>query len=488
MKKTLFLFLILILLIFCNLCYTYEFLPGLVKNYSNFSFVYSVAVGFKYVYFGTTNGVTRYNISQKQWDTPLTGIEGLDNSEIFEIKVSFDDEKIWVRTESGYFEYTGVFNRWTPISQIPDETTNGVHVGLEFDYLPPPGYHYLNTGTLVDFYNNGYPLRDIVDDGWGSQWIGTWGLGAFHAENSSRILEPLTYGLLQEDVTAIYSDHGTLWIGGPDLGYTRPGFTAYDWAENSFKHIDTDPGILSFAGQVYAIAADEKKIFVGTDDGLLVIDKKRNELVDHLYQKSGLPDNRILSLLVHDNKLYVGTEYGLGIVDNNFGSSQIPFKTTLPTHAILSLDQIDNHIWIGTDLGTFRLNLSTEKLGYLTSSEISGKREVRFIKHTEQKIWMVIDYELKSIDRNSAEIETYPEILQYNDLRSIAISDTIVAAATGGGLLLLFDGKKDSHFLYTVGDGLISNDIRDLVFDGDYIWLGTDKGLSRFWYKHPSLF
>jgi len=101
---------------------------------------------------------------------------------------------------------------------------------------------------------------------------------------------------------------------------------------------------------------------------------------------------------------------------------------------------------------------------------------------------MVIDYELKSIDRNSAEIETYPEILQYNDLRSIAISDTIVAAATGGGLLLLFDGKKDSHFLYTVGDGLISNDIRDLVFDGDYIWLGTDKGLSRFWYKHPSLF
>ncbi len=488
MKNKIISFLIFILCLLYSFGYAYEFLPDLVKNYSNFSFINSVAVGFKYVYFGSTNGVTRYSITQKQWDSPLTGFEGFDNSEIFTIKASFDDERIWINTESGDYEYSGVFNRWTPIFQIPEEATNGTHIGLDFDYIPPPDYHYLNTGILVDMYDNGHSIRDIVDDGWGNQWIGTWGLGAFHADNSSRILEPLTYGLLQEDITSLYSDNGTLWMGGSDTGYVRPGFTAYNWTENSFEHIKTEPGILSFAGHVYAIAASEKKVLIGTDDGLLVIDKKQNKIIDHLYQRSGLPDDRILSLLIYDNKLYVGTEYGLGIVDINSDLNKIEIKTILPTHAILSLDQIEDHIWIGTHLGTFRLNLLNEKLGYLKSAEISGKREVRFIKHSEHKIWMVVDFELKSIDRNSAEIENFPEVIQYGDLRSIAVSDTIVAVATGSGLLLLFDGTKDNHFLYTVGDGLISNDIRDLVFDGDYIWLGTDKGLTRFWYKHPSLF
>ena len=488
MKKTILLSLTLFLLILCYLSYAYVFLPGLVVNYSNFSFVHSVAVGFKYAYFGTTNGVIRYNISQKQWDPPLTGIEGFNNSEIFEIKASFDDEKIWIRTESGYYEYTGVFDRWTPISQIPDETSNGEHIGLDFDYIPPPGYHYMNTGVLVDQYDNEYRINDIVDDGWSNHWIGTWGLGALYADNTSRLMESLNYGLIQDDITAIFSDSGTLWMGGSDTEYARTGLTAFDWAENSFEHIEINPGFLSFTGRVNAIAADEKAVYIGTEDGLLVIDKKQNEITDHLYQKSGLPHNQILSLLVYDNLLYVGTEYGLGIVDIYSDSSEIPFKTILPNHAILSLDQIDNHIWIGTHLGTFRLNLSNEKLGYLKSPKISGKREIRSIKHTDQKIWLLIDYELKSIDRNSAEIEDYPEIIQYNGLRSIAVSDTIVAAATNSGLLLLFDGSKDSHFLYTVSDGLISNDIRDLVFDGDYIWLGTDKGLTRFWFKHPSLF
>jgi len=465
-----------------------EFLPDLVKNYSNFSYIHAVAVGFKYVYFGTTNGVTRYNIAKKQWDSPLTGFDGLYDSEILGLKASFDDEHIWVRTESGHYEYTAVFNRWTPIDQIPDEVTNGEHIDIDFDYIPPKGYYYLNTGILVDIYNNEYPIGDVVNDGWGNHWIATWGLGAFRSDNSARILEPLTFGLLQQDITKIYPDNGTLLMGGSDSGFIRPGLTAFNWEENLFNHIKTEPGLFSFYGQVNAIAASENKIFVGTSDGLLIVDKKENKIIDHIYQKSGLPDNRILSLLVHDNILYVGTEYGLGIIDTRAGFYKSSSKTKLPTHAILSLDYIDNYIWIGTHQGTFRLNLLSEKLGYLKSPEISGKREVRFVKHTDKKIWLGIDYELKSIDINSAEVEDYPEILQYKDVRAIAVSDTIVAVATSEGLAIIIDSYNDSHFLFTTNDGLMSNDIRDLVFDGDYIWLGTDKGLIRFWYKRPNLY
>jgi len=40
--------------------------------------------------------------------------------------------------------------------------------------------------------------------------------------------------------------------------------------------------------------------------------------------------------------------------------------------------------------------------------------------------------------------------------------------------------------LYTVGDGMISDDIRGMVLDGDYIWLATPRGLIRFFWNDPS--
>jgi hypothetical protein len=42
--------------------------------------------------------------------------------------------------------------------------------------------------------------------------------------------------------------------------------------------------------------------------------------------------------------------------------------------------------------------------------------------------------------------------------------------------------------MYTVNDGLPSNDIKAVKFDGDYLWVGTDLGLTRFWHRHPGLY
>ena len=39
-----------------------QFIPDLILNYSDFSYITSIAVGYHYVYYGTTNGITRYNL------------------------------------------------------------------------------------------------------------------------------------------------------------------------------------------------------------------------------------------------------------------------------------------------------------------------------------------------------------------------------------------------------------------------------------------
>jgi ligand-binding sensor domain-containing protein len=46
--------------------------------------------------------------------------------------------------------------------------------------------------------------------------------------------------------------------------------------------------------------------------------------------------------------------------------------------------------------------------------------------------------------------------------------------------------RKDGYtYLYTTIDGLPTDEINSLVKDGDYFWLGTRKGLIRFFWNDP---
>ncbi len=102
-------------------------------------------------------------------------------------------------------------------------------------------------------------------------------------------------------------------------------------------------------------------------------------------------------------------------------------------------------------------------------------------------MWLATADNLVSINLKTADVASFPEVNGYGGARAVAVKDNIVAVGTPDGLLLIYQGNKQHHYMYTVNDGLASNNVKDLVFDGDYIWVGTDEGLTRFWYKNPSL-
>ena len=489
MKLKVGLILLGLLVLSFSLAFQNALIPDLVVNYKDFSRITSIAVGFKYVYFGTEGGIIRYDITQDRWAEPLTGIEGLEGDKIYEIRASHDDERIWARTEFGVFEYTNIFDRWDRIDEMPDNNIqNGRHLSPTFDYFAPPGYVYFNTGVLGDDNNNRYPLTDMVDDGWSTIWIGTLGLGALRADNTGHHMELLKYGLLQEDITTLYSDDGVLWIGGIDNGEIRTGLTVFDWRNDSFDYVETGAPLYAYAADINDINSNDRDILVATDDGLLVIDKETNRVRDHLYRKAGLPDNRTLSILALGDTLYVGTEYGLGILSLDSKSIDMTLKTMLPSLSISCLELVDDNIWIGSDYGAYRMNPGTGKIGRLTTPELTDLAEIRDIKFENDIVWLLTEYNLASINITTAEIETFPEIIRYGDLRAVDVRDTLVAVATQEGLLVLSAGEKPERRLYTAYDGIISDDVRDVLFDGEYIWLATDLGLSRFWYKNPNLY
>ncbi|SYZ74826.1 conserved hypothetical protein [Candidatus Zixiibacteriota bacterium] len=468
--------------------YSFQILKGLVVNYGDFSYVSSIAVGFQYVYFGTTSGVIRYDIGKDNWGDPMTGIDGLRGRDIRAIKVSRDDQDVWVRTNQGIFEYTDAFDRWDEVDQMPsDEPTNGRHLRPDPSYFPPPGFTYLTTGSIVDEYGRTFSITDILDDGWSNLWIGTWGMGVFRADNTSHIMQPLPYGLIQPDIITICADQGVLWMGGQPGNSQRTGITVFDWQNNEFSYVESQAAYIFNPQNVNDIFPDKKNTYIATDNGIWVVDKKSRQIKNHLYRSSGLPDNQVYSVYAGNDTLFAGSNSGLGMIYMGKDTATHQSRNFLASLAILSLDYIDGDLWMGTSQGAFRLTPSTGKVSRLTVPEVTQTGPVYDIKHSEEKVWLATYDNLVSIDLKTAEAHDYPEINGYGGARALAVQDTLVAAATPQGLLLFFIGDRPQHYLYTVSDGLISNDVKDLVFDGDYLWLGTDLGLTRFWYLDPAL-
>ncbi len=462
-------------------------LPGQVINYSDFSYISSIAVGFDYVYFGSTNGITRYNVKTTRWADPMTGIEGLEGGNVREIRVSRDDQTVWARTEIGYFEYNETFGYWSPIDTFPNEQVFGHHIQPDPTYIPPPGYNYMSSGALVDQNGKRFPLTDVVDDGWSNLWIGTWGLGAMHADISIQRLEVLNYGLIQEDVSAICADSGTLWMGGESRDYYRTGITSFVWRNNDFDYIETEGTFVSTAPNIYDIATDDNRIYAATDNGVWVIDKKGMKIADQLRRSSGLSTNQVAAVLVAGDTLYAGTSLGLSIIGLKPDSAVENAKTLLSSQSISCLDRADDALWIGTSAGAYRLEMNTAKLSVLSAPEISDKDQIYAITHSPGAIWIASENNLISINLQTAQIVSYPEVNSYGGARAIAICDSTLAVATQNGLLLYTLGAKIRHQRFTKDDGLLSLNLKRVVFDGDYLWIGSDRGLSRFWYKNPAL-
>jgi ligand-binding sensor domain-containing protein len=459
-----------------------DFISGEIVNYRDFSRINSIAVGFDYVYFGAPNGVTRYNPRTRKWADPLSGPE---NANILEIRAEANDRKIWVRTDLGFFEFSATFGYWIPVERFPDDIYQGRHVQPEAIYIPPAGYTYLPSGALIDGIGRTFSLTDIVDDGWSNLWIGTWGLGVARADVSILRMELLNFGMISEDISAVYSDNGVLIMGGESKNSYRAGITLFDWRRNVFNYIETEGSFLAPASDINDIAADDERIYAAMDNGVLAIEKGRSNRFQPVGKPSQLRGLRVNCLLLSDGLLYAGSSPGLNVLRPKNDSDDYEIETYLPFLDVLCLDKVGSAIWIGSSGGVYRFDPETKKAGRLSISEISERDSIVAIAHNGREIWIASDINLISIDLRTAKVVSYPEIDAYGTVTAIAATDSTLAISAPNGLLLTtLDGRLERR-VYTKKCGILSNEIRDMIFDGDYLWLGTDSGLTRFQYKNP---
>jgi ligand-binding sensor domain-containing protein len=461
-------------------------LPGQVVTYADFSYVHHVASSMSHVYFATTEGITRYSKIDQRWELPLTSMIGDENSEVRRVWVDTFDEELYITTDFNQYEYDLLFESWTMVFEIPDIRNDSRHVRIPPGIIPPFGYNFTSEGSLIDRMGRSYPVTDVVDDGAGNLWLGMWGYGGGRADVSSKQIDLLPFGLLQNHVNAIYDDGELLWVSGlTGQGY-RTGLTAFDPEQSEFFYVESGLESDFPAEDVLSLAGDDRAIYIGTAWGLFVYDRQLERITDRINHKNGLISDVVLALQVVGDSVFVGTDEGLTLLDmakDSVGYINPGEFLNLPVYDFALADSV---LWIAAGSGGYRLHLGTGKLQQFLDPDHVIFKAAYNVEVFGESVWFASEYGLAHLDTRTGATEPYLDRAYVHRKRALAVSDRIAATSSDNGLtLFFFDEGKPLSREFTTDDGFPSGNVNCLLMDGDYIWVGTDRGLSHFYWNNP---
>ena len=312
------------------------------------------------------------------------------------------------------------------------------------------------TDRFTAYSKKSYERNTLVDnlifclykDRSGTIWAGTYnGISIFNPDSNFMHFksDPYDDNTMSGDVIhGIYKDDNLVW-----MGTSEQGVNIMDG--DNFKYLSTQNSDL-LSNNIQDITGYKNKIFIGTNDGLSVLDKNDNYKITNYTDKEGLPSNKIRSLFV-DSKgnLFIGTNNGLCVLDSN--------------NKLIDITYIFDRMGVSDRF--IRAVFEDSKGNYYIGCFLEGGL-IKINPNTkEYKVYKNIEHDETSISSNC--IRYINEDLNGN-----------ILVGTSYGLNIL-DVEKDTFKSYTEKDGLINNIVYGVLVDDDNnIWMSTNRGISRF--------
>jgi signal transduction histidine kinase len=256
----------------------------------------------------------------------------------------------------------------------------------------------------IDHYRN--VVYTIKESPAGEIWVGTaYGLGRFDRTKDKFEWFTRDHGLSSATISSIEFDH----MDGLWAGTLSGGLNYFDG--KTFKSITTRDGLTSNAVVAAHYSVHHKKLYVGNEFGVSVVDKDRVQS----YTISGMENTSILSIEpFRDSLLLIGSS-GAGIAIYN---PRIRAKKILTTRDGLASDFIyfaaadeKNFIWIGTEKGISRIRLNSvneivENLHYDYDNGLTGveTNQNAFFLSKNKKLFGLIDglYQFNELQVNKS--------------------------------------------------------------------------------------
>lgn len=419
-----------------------------------------------YIWLGTHDGLNRYN----GYDFKIYNYEEGKNSITHNGITDITEDKygnIWVATSDGVNKINPskdeIINYTEENKKIVDDSTTEIITTKDNKIL-------VCTYEGLSIYNEEKDLFEVIlneEDGILSNsiytidedkdaniWIGT-SLGVNKISKDFKVIESYPINaeensLGESEVYNVYCDdeNDLIWIGTDSSGLFNIDINSKKITNYTYNPDDKNSIPDNHIGE---IMKDSKGyLWVGTANGLAVYNEDKNNFSvykNKIYDKNSLVYNDVKSLLEdREGVIWVGTYSGVSIFDTN--NSIKHYNAGLDEDYLLNDNMIhgvyeddDGYLWVGTKSGGINI--------------IDRKNNTSTYINTENNNVIISD----SIN----------DITGYNEL---------IFVATDEGLIKI-NKKENTIRRYSVEDGIVSENIKDLLVDDKgYLWLGTTRGVS----------
>lgn len=327
-------------------------------------------------------------------------------------------------------------------------------------------------------------------DNTGTVWAGTVSNGLFKADSAGNILQQFVsntdndYSLSGNQVTYIYTDNNrNLWVSlwGKGVDYTN--LATFRFNRYISKTEALQAGTDNFIRSIITV---NNEIWCATQSGGIIIldaDKKIKQVI-----KDGLPP-AAEHLCADENTVWAATFSGLFSIDihskkvskalSNSFLSTVP--ASLQYNYVLRLH--DGSLLLSSNAGLYRARKNSRGLDivlikgtalsdvYLTTYEDSNGQLFISKAFKGFGIYRLVGDSLQSIKKISlqATIKCFSKS-----------SDSLLWMGTTTGLVKFNTTTASISRVYTTSDGLHNQYIYGVIPQGEYLWLSTNAGISRF--------
>ena len=244
--------------------------------------------------------------------------------------------------------------------------------------------------------------------------------------------------LAYNHVSVILPDVDRIWFGTYFYGFGGGGISYYDPQKKPpWKRFNTHNGV---AKKVVSMAIDGDWLWIGSEKGLSLLDKKSEQWKNFYSTQHGLSGNFVNALLIDSDALWAGTNGGI----TRFHRIQKTWKS------------------YGTNEGLAEL-------------------EIKSLAKVGEKIWAgAIEGSLFEYD---SEVDRWKKIESSDPLNNggiyamLATKDRVFICRDNG--VSLYDVAAGEWDAITASDGLLGSAIFSAAEDNNGIWFGTDKGVSK---------
>ncbi|PIS27103.1 MAG: hypothetical protein COT43_12110 [Candidatus Marinimicrobia bacterium CG08_land_8_20_14_0_20_45_22] len=507
-------------------------------SYKNCNYPTSLTEGNEYYYFGTSGGVVPFQKYSRRWEEPYTTSDGMAGDSVTAVYFDKTTSYLWAAHEAGISYLTPTADRWVNYinpqwridrfgadnNSLWAKTIDGAYHRIsrlggdlqpsEFqlpedviwapsnlDPLPNFGLYAINAdlqfdmkGVIFDQDFREFPIclfhSTIGKDVYG----GAWGLGMITGDDNVKRLNVTPMGPLQNSITSLMLTDSGIWMSNsiPDGNRVsnRTGISFLNFSDWTWKYNETYLVQELATTQVFDINYRNRRLWIGTDMGLVIHDMEKDQW-KRMGMTKGLSDEIVTTIGLEDSLAWIGTPHGLTLISLpgfktrrvNLSPSKIPVR-------IQKIVVGKDFIWLGTDNGIYSVDKKNHfvrhfdafgdevELNELISGNFSG------IAVSDS----VVIFSRQNILVKYAPFLDEWDILQYSHEQEVvtifdmAIEDGYLWLGTDFGALLI---RLSDNYLerYTTVDGLAGNHVYKINIDGEWVWFGTDRGLTQYHWR-----